>query len=64
MARQSPFLLANFLAKSCGFGQAKDAETDKLEEGAMGFLCLEERDLKAISSELMKSMEQEELTFL
>ena len=52
--------LADFLAKSCGFGQSRDT-TDELEKGTMEFLSLEKEDIDKIMSEMNESMKQFDL---
>jgi len=50
--------LADFLAKSCGFGCGKDDVAYQLEEGTGEFLSLEQEDIDGIKSELFESMER------
>jgi len=52
--------MADFLAKSCGFGQSRDT-TDELEKGTMEFLSLEKEDISNIMSELSEAMGQFEI---
>ena len=49
--------MGDFLAKSCGFGQSRDA-TDELEKGTMEFLSLEKDDISNIMSEINEAMNQ------
>ncbi len=49
--------MADFLAKSCGFGESRDT-TDELEKGTMEFLSLEKEDIGNIMSEMNEAMEQ------
>ena len=49
--------MADFLAKSCGFGCSRDTR-DQLEKGTIEFLSLEEKDISNIMSEINEAMKQ------
>jgi len=49
--------LADFIAKSCGFGFSRSA-TDRLEEGSLEFLSLKEEDISNLKSGLNEAMAQ------
>ena len=51
--------MANFIARSCGFGYGGGlCTTNKIEEGTVDFLSLKEKDITDIMSKLIESMEQ------
>jgi len=53
--------LANFLARSCGFGCGRDDPMIQLEEGTIDILSLSQNDITAIKTGLIESMDHFDL---